>query len=162
MSQTRLIFRRVIEGNSAYDKSARPPRISSSAFLDREFQPSVDCSNALALNGLDARFTQKSSRNGVVAIDVRDVESIQVDGPGNVSPRSKHGAEVVPEPLNESEVNPAHHVVRLAPVVNNQQTFRRLSEQLARRATWAILPEDCRAASAVSLAHAPVEPALGE
>lgn len=141
-----VLFRRVRHLDpSGYHIENGVVRISTQAFSDTTFRPSVDQSS-LCPNG--AATTQGQPNHGVLRVLTRTVRCIRVvknDAKGR--PEREHDVDVHPDPIvNEPNVpdNHAHAEIRAAPAIENKNLFRKLLERLQQEATWEILPEDAR------------------
>jgi hypothetical protein len=111
-------------------------KVSSAAFSDRSFRPSVDraelCHN-------DPRKTQREPQDGVVSVVTRDVRSIdtvvQNDTDGKLIQAFRIDVEHVPI-LNHPTLpdNAAHSEIYMNPACPNKSVFRKLLERLAQLA----------------------------
>ena len=141
VEDTEILYRRVPLGQGLYSVTQGGAiRISSQAFADRLFRPSV---NRAMLCDFQPAATQARASDGVlslVASDLRaiaDVEQPAIPGPG----QSHLRVDVEHVPLVE---NPAHAEIFTDPVCT-KNAFRRLCERLARLAEarpWEITPQD--------------------
>lgn len=117
-------------------------RLSSQAFSDRYYKPSVD--RAILCNA-DPSRTQKSPKDGVVsvlAVDVRKIKDLtQKDAKGNVI--TTHAFDVIPDAVLPH--NPAHALIISTPACSNQRVFKKLLERLqyiANLRGWLIEPQE--------------------
>ena len=135
-----VFFRRVLPGSNHYTRTPDGIRISSQAFADRNFEPSVDrraLIEYLSLGG--PAFTQGEPANGVLRIQARDVRGVEfTHSPAKQQPES-YKADIHPWPL---ENNPTHCVIRLQPTTDKASVFKKLLERLALLAKWQIHPRD--------------------
>jgi hypothetical protein len=122
-------------------------KISSAAFSDRSFRPSVDRAE---LCRYDPSKTQHELSDGVVSVVTRNVRSIdtvvQNDTVGNPIQAFSVDVEHVPI-LNHSTLpdNPAHAEIFMNPSCPNKSVFRKLAERLAQLANerpWEIALQD--------------------
>jgi hypothetical protein len=132
-----ILYRRVPRVEGLYlVQAGRSIRVSSAAFSDRSFRPSVDRAE---LCHHDPTKTQRESSDGVVSVVTNDVRSIdtivQNDGKGNLILTFRVDVEYVPI-LNHPTLldNPAHAEIFLIPTSSNKAVFRRLCERLAQLA----------------------------
>ena len=111
-------------------------KVSSAAFSDRSFRPSVDraelCHN-------DPKETQHELSDGVVSVVTRDVRStdtvVQNDKDGK--PIRAFDVDVEPVPILRHPTlpdNPAHAEIDTDPPCPNKTVFRKLVERLAQLA----------------------------
>lgn len=144
VAEDERFFRRILPNSGHFKVTDDGLRVSSSAFSDRKFEPSIDREKlALPLGG--PAFTQDGPGNGVVSVTASDVRGIKFDHPLD-NPIDTFVADVEPRPLDH---NPAHYVVLLKPATKKKGVFKKLIERLARRAEWVIEPDssdvtDCR------------------
>ncbi|GAA6620648.1 hypothetical protein [Scytonema sp. NUACC26] len=143
-----LLYRCVFHGADRYyylEESG--VRLSSQAFADRGQAPSVDRAK---LCNYDPQWTQKNPNDAVVSLvagDIRVIDDIvQKDAKGKELWTYK--IDVCPRPLAD---NPAHAQIEPSPAYQNRNTFRKVSEKLARLATeriaeqgWEIEPYELR------------------
>lgn len=140
LSDEESVFRRI-----EADKVKRHPdgsiRLSSQAFSDRKFEPSVDREAICARRG-GAEFTRRAPENGVasvIVVQVRAERFSQQDSKGR--PIAEFVADVHPDPCPEEEPeNDAHCLIKLSPENATKAVFRRLIERLALLARIEILP----------------------
>jgi hypothetical protein len=125
------------------DSTGQLSRLSSSAFNDRQREPSVD---RAALQSEAPSQSRKQPACGVVSLgarEVRDIRSVLTfTEKGQI--QTRHAVDVVhaPEPDNF-----AHALVVTAPTIASDGAFKRLKEALARIAQargWAFLPQSHR------------------
>ncbi len=142
------IYRSVAPGQIAW--SDGEPHVSSSAFLDPYFKPSVDRA-PLCVNGPDQ--TQRSPADGVCQLVARRVRAIS---PAKVGDRDALGhvlqertVDVVPDAVPENDErgrpsNPAHALIVTTPQISKKTSaWSRVREALAFVAgetPWAIVP----------------------
>ncbi len=111
-------------------------KVSSAAFSDRYFRPSVDHAE---LRHNDPRNTQRELSDGVVSVVTRDVRSIdtvaQNDTDGRLIQSFRVDVEHVPI-LNHPTLpdNAAHSEISTNPICPNKSVFRKLLERLAQLA----------------------------
>ncbi len=135
VADTELLYR-AVRAEYAVPDAENKPRISSQAFFDRYFRPSVDRA-VLCGNNPDA--TGFAPTDGVVSLTagaVRTLRATRNDKNGN--PVQEYVADVEPVPLAG---NPAHAEIFGRPAFDNDKAFRRLCDALSRRASWERLPE---------------------
>ncbi len=122
-------------------------KVSSAAFSDPLFRPSVDRAE---LFHNDPKKAQRDPSDGVVSIvacDVRSIDTVvQNDGKGNLLQTFRVDVEHVPI-LNHPTLpdNPAHAEIYMNPSCPNKSIFRKLSERLAQLANgrpWEIELQD--------------------
>jgi hypothetical protein len=133
------IFRRVRYGFKEYSiEEDGTCRLSSQAFTDRGFRPSVDRSSLC-----HASDTQGDGDNGVLALipgDIRAIHDVvRRDQKGRIE--GEYAVDVHSDPLPD---NPAHSEIRAHPTIANKRVFRRLQDALVRLAEWEIHPKDLR------------------
>lgn len=116
-------------------------KVTSGAFLDPKFRPSVDRKDLCPGCPLD---TQRSPEHGVVSLITMDVRKIK--GVRRSAPDIEFAVDVEPVPIKgqpEQKDNPAHAEIFLHPDNYNEGAFRKLRISLARLANarpWAIKP----------------------
>ena len=139
-----VLYRRVACKEGLYVVTPdRRIRVSSAAFSDPHYRPSVDrakmCEN-------DPGQTQKVATDGVVSVITRDVRGIDtvVQNDSNGEPIRKFCVDVEHVPVLDHPGLPdnlAHAEIYLIPQVSNKTVFRRLCErlsQLANERPWEI------------------------
>ncbi len=136
------LYRRVMQGKGHYKLTDGQPRVSSSAFGDRNMRPSVD---RAVLCGNDPSSSVQQETDAVlwlVAVEVRQID-LRQQHEGD-SPEYRYLIDVVPRPMPE---NPAHAQIEPNPDYKTKSRFRKVLERLARLAEnhWAILPHELRA-----------------
>lgn len=139
-----VFFRRVLS-RQGYVSDHDGVRISSMAFADRKFEPSIDrlkIIERLALGG--AEFTQQSPENGVLRLTAGDIRGVEFSHSPPKSPETQYTANVHPDPIKDAPKNLAHCVVRARPAPNKKTIFKKLAERLARLAEWEILPPELK------------------
>lgn len=136
------LYRRVPrhEGNFKLENGAY--RISSAAFSDRRFQPSVD---RAALRGNDPRNSQSNSTDCVVSLLASDVRYKTVGADWPLRQTLTCQVDVTPDPITNQPNLPdnlAHALIRAVPdlKLDEKALFRRLTKSLARLAKWEIKP----------------------
>ena len=132
-----ILYRRVPRIEGLYvmqdDKTVR---ISTAAFSDRAFRPSVDRAR---LHHHNPKRIQRDPSDGVVSIvtlDVRSIDTVvQQDKGQNTLQVFEVDVEHVPI-LNDPMLsdNPAHAEIYTKPICPNRSVFRKLSERLAQLA----------------------------
>ena len=139
------LFRQVPNVGSHFAHVEGRLRLSTSAFNDSAFKPSVDRAR---LNGNDPKRTQKKPSDGVVKLIAQEVRSIagvvkyEVDG----REQTKFKIDVIPDPIEPQDGgcgNPAHALIVADPSIGTQGMFKKLKESLARLAEahgWIIEP----------------------
>ncbi len=131
-----VLYRRVPALREYFKVEGETTRISSQAFSDRQFRPSVD--RAALLND-DPSRTQQDPTDAVVRLvagEVRAIASVeQRNEKGETTLR--HVIDVEPVPLPQ---NPAHAEIFAIPDFASKGVFRKLQESLARLAPWEIPP----------------------
>ena len=143
-----ILYRRIpyVEGLYVV-QSDGAVKVSSAAFSDRSFRPSVDRAE---LCHYDPRRTQRDLSDGVVSVVTRDVRSIdtvvQNDKDGKLIQTFDVDIEHVPT-LNHPTLpdNPAHAEIYMKPACPNKSVFRKLAERLAQLANgrpWEIELQD--------------------
>ena len=118
-------------------------KLSASAFNDRDMEPSVDRASLRPGGPSDSR---KSDTDGVISLVAREVRSIKavVTLDKKAHPVNNHQVDVVHAPEID---NHSHALVKTAPTVANDSTFKRLKEALCRLAEskgWAFPPHSLR------------------
>lgn len=111
-------------------------KVSSSAFSDRSFRPSVNRAELCQNNPFK---TQRETTDGVVSIVTRDVRAIDtvVQNDEKGRPVKVFCIDVEHVPIIGDPVlpdNPAHAEIYLIPSSSNRTTFRKLCERLAQLA----------------------------
>ena len=144
VTDAEILYRRIpcVEGLYVI-QAAGIVKVSSAAFSDRSFRPSVDRAE---LCYHDPRKTQHEISDGVVSVVTRDVRSIdtvvQNDKDGKTIQTFNVDLEHVPI-LNDPKLpdNPAHAEIYTNPHCPNKSVFRKLAErlaQLANKRPWEI------------------------
>jgi hypothetical protein len=143
-----ILYRRVPRVEGLYViQAGGTVKVSSAAFSDRSFRPSVDRAE---LCHFDPRKTQHELSDGVVSVVTRDVRSIdtvvQNDTDGKPIQTFRVDVEHVPI-LNNPTLpdNVAHAEIYTNPACPNKSVFRKLSERLAQLANgrpWEIELQD--------------------
>lgn len=119
-------------------------RISSQAFLDRQYKVSVDRAK---LCNFDPTKTQQKNENAVVSLLTEDVRQIDTVIERNQKGKcvEKHRIDVIPDALEDNE---AHALIVPDPECQKpKQVFRKLIDAPARLANergWAICPLEIR------------------
>lgn len=138
-----LLYRCVFYGRDCYKIEGSTVRISSQAFADRRFAPSVDRSK---LCDHDPSHTQIDSKDAVVSLVTQEVRLIdtviQRDDKGRTVCTYK--IDVYSDPKQD---NVAHAEIRPTPEYANKSVFRKLLERLAFLANqreWEIKPYELR------------------
>ena len=131
-----ILFRCVSfgRGQCIRDEAGRG-RLSSQAFTDRNFRPSVDRSRLCAG---DPRHTQFSDSDGVVSLLTADVREISF-----MHDSVTYQGEVIADPIGPA--NLAHAVISTAPPISQRNVFRKLLERLGHLAEvrgWMIEPRE--------------------
>jgi|SRR6266699_3109387 len=132
-----ILYRRVPRVDGLYLVQADGSiEISSAAFSDRSFRPSVDRAE---LCHHDPGKTQRESSDGVVSVvtgEVRSIDTVvQNDVKGNLIQTFHVDVEHVPILKHPTLLdNPAHAEIYLIPISSNKAVFRRLCERLAQLA----------------------------
>lgn len=137
-----VLYRRVPHRPGHFlDENGRV-RVTSQAFSDRRFRPSVDRAK---LCGHDPSHTRAAPTDAVASLVARQVRGIdtveQRNEKGEVILR--HSIDVEPRPIRDDPVlpdNPAHAEIFAVPEFQNERTFRKLRESLALLAEWQIPP----------------------
>jgi hypothetical protein len=137
-----VLYRRVPHRPNHFRHENGRIRVTSQAFSDRRFRPSVD---RATLCGNDPTSTQTDPTDAVASLitfQVRGIDTVeQRDERGEVVIR--HAIDVEPNPIRNDPVlpdNPAHAEIYAIPEMRNERTFRRLREALAMLAEWQIPP----------------------
>ena len=148
VADNEILYRRIprIEGLYVIQADGTV-KVSSAAFSDRSFRPSVDraelCHN-------DPKKNQHEPSDGVVSVITGDVRStdtvVQNDKDGKTIRSFDVDVEPVPI-LNHPKLpdNPAHAEVYITPPCPNKTVFRKLAERLAQLANerrWEIELQD--------------------
>lgn len=130
-------FRRILPKDVKSKPDGRK-RLSSSAFSDRDLEPSVDREKLTEPLG-GAEFTRQEKQNGVVFVTAADVRGIDITHQPKGEPVGDYVADLERRRLPE---NPAHYVVLLQPATNKRGVFKKLIERLARKGEkqWVIKP----------------------
>jgi len=135
------LYRRVLKEH--YTVEGGVLRISSQAFSDRRWEPSVDRAR---LREFDPRRTQVSADSGVVSIVARDVRAITQVTRQQDNVTTVFMPDPIEDPISASqgvEANPAHAVIVTNPRIPNGSTFRKLLEALsylANKTGWVLPP----------------------
>lgn len=114
-------------------------KVTSGAFLDPEFRPSVDRAE-LCPPELGPRHTQRKPADGVISLVAGEVRQIKDVTRSKQNVTLTYLVDVEPDPLLG---NPAHARIFLHPDDANDGTFRRLRKRLAHlanRREWVIKP----------------------
>jgi hypothetical protein len=141
VAEDEVLYRRIPQSKDLYAKQANGTiKVSSQAFSDRAYRPSVDRANLCDHN---PRHTQLAPSDAVVSLVTHDVRSIDTiernDQHGNPIQSFRVDVESVPMPENR-----AHAEICTLPECD-QKTFRRLREALALLANqreWEIEPPE--------------------
>ena len=137
VANNEILYRRVpcIEGLYMIQADGTV-KVSSAAFSDRSFRPSVDraelCHN-------DPKETRHEPLDGVVSVVTRDVRSIDtvVQNDKDGKPIRTFDVDVEPVPILRHPTlpdNPAHAEIYTDPPCTNKSVFRKLAERLAQLA----------------------------
>lgn len=111
-------------------------RITSQAFADRRYRPSVNRALLCRDGPSSTRSHPDDGVASVVAQDVRDTDSVwQNDEQGNRVQRFFVDVESVPLPDN-----PAHAEIYVRPDCPTRSVFNKLCVRLARLARWELKP----------------------
>ena len=134
---TEILYRRVPRADGLYIvQTDGTIKVSSAAFSDRSFRPSVDRAE---LRHYDPRHTQREASDGVVSVvacDVRAIDTVvQKDKNEKVIQTFNIDVEHVPI-INHPELpdNLAHAEIYTNPECPNRSVFRKLAEKLAQLA----------------------------
>lgn len=138
-----ILFRNISFAHNQCKKNADGSwHLSSQAFSDRSFKPSVD---RAVLCNTNPFHTQKSEKDGVVSVVTIDVRAtatvIQNDAKGN--PIQTHAIDVTPDPIQPH--NLAHALITASPEYGTPKVFRKLLERLqflAQSRGWLIEPTE--------------------
>lgn len=142
-----ILYRRIPHIEGLYviqdDKTVR---VSTAAFSDRAFRPSVDRAR---LHQHNPKRIQKEPSDGVVSVvtlDVRSIDTVMQQDRGKTLKVFMVDVEHVPI-LNDPMLpdNPAHAEIYTNPICPNRSVFRKLSERLAQLANergWDIKLQD--------------------
>lgn len=150
-----VLYRRVQAGRNYYEVapfSRQVTRISSQAFNDRGYKPSVDRAE---LREHDPARSQHEDTDAVLKLLTADIRSIPpVPERKDNKSAVNHELDVVPDPIRghpDHPDNPAHALIIPNPAFRKtkpKKVFRRVKEALARLAMeegcWAILPVELR------------------
>jgi hypothetical protein len=137
-----ILYRCIFYGRNWYKHEQGRLLISSQAFSDRNFQPSVD---RASLRRNNPCLTQCDSKDGVVSLltcEVRLIDVSQNNEKGN--PIHPYKIDVVPRPM---DTNDSHAQIEASPEYKNKAPFRKVQERLAYLAnqrSWEIFPHDFR------------------
>jgi len=134
------LYRRVQFGRDHYTVEQGVVRISSQAFSDSEFKPSVD---RAILRDNNPRNAMKAATDGILTLVASDVRSIPLQ---RFNPDVEYLVDVLPDAIeNDPELpdNPAHAKICTTPPCE-KNVFRRLKEALAQLASgkWSVKPPD--------------------
>lgn len=145
------LYRRVLPERWQFsiDNTTGRKVVSAQAFSDSTCQVSVDRAN---LCGNDPSFTQRTSKDGVVALitgEVRAIESVVLNNKNGELLRTQV-VEVNPDPIEEDEVNliaenKAHALIIANPDFDHRKVFKKLIERLcilAQQQEWLIEPQE--------------------
>jgi hypothetical protein len=148
VADAEILYRRIPRVEGLYViRADGTVKVSSTAFSDRSFRPSVDRAE---LCHYDPRITQAEPSDGVVSVITRDVRSI-----GTVVQNDKDGKTIQIFGVDVEHVsivnhptlpdNAAHAEIYTNPACPNKSVFRKLSERLAQLANgrpWEIELQD--------------------
>jgi hypothetical protein len=143
ITDAEILYRRVPHDRSFLVVQDGKMRVSSQAFADRLFRPSVDCAN---LCEHDPRHTQRQQLDAVVSVvtgNVRAINNITKTGTDGQVQRFTIDVEHMPivnHPLEPD--NLAHAEIHTKPACD-KNVFRKLKERLAQLANerlWEIEP----------------------
>jgi hypothetical protein len=126
-----LLYRALRANSDEFSDAGGALRISSSAFNDRDYKPSVDRST-IRVNPEDAK---KSSTDRIVQVltsDVRAVAGIKITGDKNET--RTHVVDAIHRPILDEPMNIAHSQIECDPAFANKSRFLKLKEALARLA----------------------------
>jgi hypothetical protein len=132
------LYRSIAPYRNPYKKIDGKLRISSQAFSDRNYEPSVDRAELCAHN---PHYTKKSETAGVVyllAKDVRDEKIFSKQPTGDIN----YSLDVKAAP---SQNNKAHALIIGIPKYKTSNIFRKAQERLAILAEkngWRLIPEE--------------------
>lgn len=132
-----VLYRRVPRKEGLYVATPdRKIRVSSAAFSDPGYRPSVDRAR---MCGNDPRKTQQDVTDAVVSVVTRDVRGIDtvVQNDSNGRPIRAFCVDVEHVPVFDHPVLPdnhAHAEIYLIPEVSNKSVFRKLCERLSKLA----------------------------
>ena len=136
-----IFYRRVLPDKNHYTVTAQGQRVvSTSAFSDRDLEPSVDREVLCRPIG-GPTFTQGEPQNGVVSVIARDVRATRIDHASGKEVQRSYLADLEARPLPS---NAAHYVVVLAPATDKRGVFKKLLERLAKLAQWVIVPPETK------------------
>ena len=144
VADVELLYRRVPDRaeNFPIDAPSGIRRLSSTAFSDRYFHPSVDRAD---LCEHKPAHVQSDPTDGVVSLcvhQIRTIEAVRNDANGREVQR--YIADVEPNPLNG---NKAHAEILVNPAISSETktVFKKIIERLSRLAVmWEIAPKSCR------------------
>jgi hypothetical protein len=123
-------------------------KLSSTAFNDPQFRPSVDRA-LLRPNPKDTQRTPECGIAQLLTVEVRAVDSVaRMDLPSGDAPEA-YRVDVVERPVEPDHdlgipANPAHAQIESDPELSNASRFKRLKEalsQLANSRDWPIQPK---------------------
>jgi hypothetical protein len=137
VADAEILYRRIPRVEGLYMiRADGTVKVSSAAFSDRSFRPSVDRAE---LCHYDPRITQREPLDGIVSVVTHDVRSIntvvQNDKDGKTIQTFGVDVEYVPI-LNHPTLpdNLAHAEIYTNPHCPNKSVFRKLAERLAQLA----------------------------
>lgn len=140
-----ILYRRVLFQKNHYRiDSEFNVKISSQAFLDRQYKVSVDRAK---ICNFDPTKTQQKKENAVVSLLTKDVRRIDTVIERNQKGKcvEKHRIDVIPDALEDNE---AHALIVTDPDYQKpKKVFRKLVDALARLANereWVIYPLEIR------------------
>jgi len=130
-----VLYRRIQPIHLKHERSK--VRLSSQAFADKSWRPSVD---RACLIGNDPAQARQHESDLVVSISARQVREIHTVVQQNAQGEEiqRHAIDVEPVPL---EYNPAHAEIFGTPGFANKRVFQRLLERLAFLAHFEISPD---------------------
>ena len=127
-----ILYRRVPNDTTFYKVVDGKIQVSSQAFSDRNFRPSVDRAK---LRENDPRHTQRKPSDGIVSVITQDVRAIhglvQNDKEARSFTVDVEHAPIFNDPVEPD--NPAHAEIHTIPMCD-KKVFRKLIERLAQLA----------------------------
>ncbi len=124
-----ILYRSVRLADGGYKLENGVYQISSSAFNDRNMQPSVDRAQ---LKNNNPEQSRKSKTDCVVSLKTLEIRNETIE-----RNEINYILDVKPDPTDE---NPAHAIVVPSPEYKNEKAFRKVKERLARIATVTLTP----------------------
>jgi hypothetical protein len=121
--------------------------LSSEAFNDRSWKPSVDRRNERP-NAEESKKAQSDGIAQLLAYEIRECNAVIQNPDAPEQQQVAYKLDVKPDPIEEGNpenlpANPAHALVECAPALANKSRFKKVKEalcRLAERRDWVIQP----------------------